>query len=221
MKQIVVIGCGRFGMSLSTTLEKLGNEVMVIDKDEEVINSIANKVTHAIVCDVTVEGSLNELGLGNFDLCVVAIGSDYKASIVATVEAKEIGIPKIIAKATDSVQAMVLKKIGADRVIIPERDMGIRVANTISNFNILDSINLSDEYSLVEISPISEWIGKSIKDSEVRNKYHVNIVAIKTKDGLEINVLADYVIKDSDVLLVAGRNDCISKLVWYGIQSNR
>ena len=91
MKQIVVIGCGRFGMSLSTTLEKLGNEVMVIDKDEEVINSIANKVTHAIVCDVTVEGSLNELGLSNFDLCVVAIGSDYKASIVATVEAKEIG----------------------------------------------------------------------------------------------------------------------------------
>ena len=213
MKQIVVLGCGRFGMSLAITLERLGNEVMVVDKDEEIINSIANKVTHAIVCDVSVDGSLKELGLTNFDICVVAIGSDYKTSIIATVEVRELGIPKIIAKATDSVQAMVLKKIGADRVIIPERDMGIRVANTISNSNILDSINLSDEYSLVEISPIADWVGRSIKESEIRNKHHVNIVAIKNKDGLEINVGADYVIKDSDILLVAGRNDRIGKLV--------
>ncbi len=213
MKQIVVIGCGRFGTNLAITLEKLGNEVMVIDKDEEVINSIANKVTHSIICDVRVEGSLKELGLSNFDICVVAIGSDYKTSIIATVEAKELGIPKIIAKATDSVQAMVLSKIGADRVIIPERDMGIRVANNISNSNILDSINLSDEYSLVEIAPIEDWIGKSIKESEIRQKYYINIVAVKTQKGLEINISADYVIKDSDILLVAGRNDRISKLV--------
>lgn len=213
MKQIVVIGCGRFGTNLAITLEKLGNEVMVIDKDEEVINSIANKVTHSIICDVRVEGSLKELGLSNFDICVVAIGSDYKTSIIATVEAKELGIPKIIAKATDSVQAMVLSKIGADRVIIPERDMGIRVANNISNSNILDSINLSDEYSLVEIAPIEDWIGKSIKESEIRQNYYINIVAVKTQKGLEINIGADYVIKDSDILLVAGRNDRISKLV--------
>lgn len=213
MKQIVVIGCGRFGTNLAITLEKLGNEVMVIDKDEEVINSIANKVTHSIICDVRVEGSLKELGLANFDICVVAIGSDYKTSIIATVEAKELGISKIIAKATDSVQAMVLSKIGADRVIIPERDMGIRVANNISNSNILDSINLSDEYSLVEIAPIEDWIGKSIKESEIRQKYYINIVAVKTQKGLEINIGADYVIKDSDILLVAGRNDRISKLV--------
>ena len=184
MKQIAVIGCGRFGMSLAITLGKLGNEVMVIDKDEEIINSIADKVTHAIICDVSVDGSLKELGLANFDICVVAIGSDYKTSIIATVEAKELGIPKIIAKATDSVQAMVLRKIGADRVIIPEKDMGVRVANNISNSNILDSINLSDEYSLVEISPMEVWVGKSIKDSEIRNRHHVNIVAIKNKDGL-------------------------------------
>ncbi|MEB3012088.1 MULTISPECIES: TrkA family potassium uptake protein [unclassified Parvimonas] len=213
MKQIAVIGCGRFGMSLAITLGKLGNEVMVIDKDEEIINSIADKVTHAIICDVSVDGSLKELGLANFDICVVAIGSDYKTSIIATVEAKELGIPKIIAKATDGVQAMVLRKIGADRVIIPEKDMGVRVANNISNSNILDSINLSDEYSLVEISPMEVWVGKSIKDSEIRNRHHVNIVAIKNKDGLEINVGADYVIKSSDILLVAGRNDWIGKLV--------
>lgn len=213
MKQIVVIGCGKFGLNLAITLEKLGNEVMVIDKDEEVINSIANKVTHSIICDVRVDGSLKELGLSNFDICVVAIGSDYKASIIATVEAKELGIPSIITKATDSVQAMVLKKIGADKVIIPERDMGIKVANSISNSNIVDSINLSDEYSLVEIAPIQDWVDKTIKEAEVRKKYNVNIVAIKNQSGLEINMGADYIIKDSDILLVAGRNDIISKLV--------
>lgn len=138
MKQVVVIGCGRFGYSVATTLEKMGNEVMVVDKDEDAVNSIANKVTHSVVCDITVEGALKELGLSNFDICVIAISSDYETSIIATVEAKELGIPKIIAKAKDDVQAMVLKKIGADRVIIPEKDMGIRLANNISNSNILD-----------------------------------------------------------------------------------
>uniref|UniRef100_UPI0028D4D5AB TrkA C-terminal domain-containing protein n=1 Tax=uncultured Parvimonas sp. TaxID=747372 RepID=UPI0028D4D5AB len=106
-----------------------------------------------------------------------------------------------------------LGPLGAELSSIPERDMGIRVANSINNLNVLDSIYLSDEYSIVEISPISEWVGKTIKESEVRNNYHVNIVAIKSKDGLEINALADYIIKDSDILLVAGRNDNISKLV--------
>ena len=137
MKQVVVIGCGRFGYSVATTLEKMGNEVMVVDKDEDAVNSIANKVTHSVVCDITVEGALKELGLSNFDICVIAISSDYETSIIATVEAKELGIPKIIAKAKDDVQAMVLKKIGADRVIIPEKDMGIRLANNISNSNIV------------------------------------------------------------------------------------
>lgn len=95
MKQVVVIGCGRFGYSVATTLEKMGNEVMVVDKDEDAVNSIANKVTHSVVCDITVEGALKELGLSNFDICVIAISSDYETSIIATVEAKELGIPKI------------------------------------------------------------------------------------------------------------------------------
>lgn len=213
MKQIVVIGCGRFGRNVAITLEKLGNEVMVIDKDEERINSISSKVTHAIIGDIRVDGTMEELGLSNFDICIVAMTSDYETSVIATVEAKKIGIPKIIAKAKDDIQAMVLEKVGADRIVIPEKDMGVRLANNISNSNIIDSINLSDEYSLVEIAPISDWVGKSIVEAEIRKKYNINIVAVKNANGLEININVDYKIKDSDVLLVAGRNDKISKLV--------
>lgn len=212
-KQIAVIGCGLFGRTIATTLEELGNEVMIIDKNEDLINSVSSKVTHSIVCDVTVEGAMAELGLSNFDICVVAIGTDYEASIIATVEAKALGIPKVFAKAKDNVQAMVLKKIGADRIIIPERDMGIRVAYNISSLSILDSINLSDECSIVEISPIDEWIGKSIKDSEIRKKYAVNVVAVKNDRGLNINPYPDYIIDREDIMLIAGKNEDIKILI--------
>lgn len=213
MKQIVVIGCGRFGRNLAITLENLGNEVMVIDKDEEKINSISSKVTHAIIADVRVTGTLDELGISNFDICIVASSSNYETSIISTVEAKRIGISNIIAKAKDDIQAMVLEKVGATKVVIPEKDMGVRLANSISNSNIIDSINLSDEYSLVEIPPIPEWIGKSILEADIRRKHSVNIVAIKNANALEININSNYKIKKSDILLVAGRNDNISKLV--------
>ncbi|KXB47990.1 putative Ktr system potassium uptake protein A [Tissierellia bacterium KA00581] len=214
MKQIVVIGCGRFGSSLAITLEKLGNEVMVIDKDEEKINSISNKVTHAIIADIRLEGTMQELGVSNFDICIISTSSDYETSIIATVEAKKVGIAKIISKAKDDTQAMVLKRVGADRVVVPEKDMGVRLANNISNSNIIDSINLSDEYSLVEIAPIPDWIGKSILEADIRKKHSVNIVAIKnTNSALEINISSNYKIKKSDILLVAGKNETISKLV--------
>lgn len=212
-KQIVVIGCGLFGRSIATTLEELGNEVMIIDKNEDLINNVSSKVTHAVVCDITVEGAMAELGLSNFDICVVAVGTSYEASIIATVEAKNLGIPKVFAKAKDDVQAMVLKRIGADRIIIPERDMGIRVAYNISSRNILDSINLSEESSLIEVSPIDEWIGKSIKDSDIRQKYAVNIVAIKNENGVNLNFYPDYVIEKEDILLIAGKNENIKVLL--------
>ena len=212
MKQVVVIGCGRFGSNVAITLEKLGNEVMVIDKDEDRINSISGKVTHSIICDVAIEGTMKELGLSNFDICVVAMSSDYETSIIATVEAKQLGIPKIIAIAKDDVQAMVLRRIGADRIVIPEKDMGVRLANNISNSNILDSINLSDEYSLVEISPIQEWVGKTVPEAQIRRKHNINIVAIKNEEGLKININTEYRLKETDILLVAGKNEEISEL---------
>lgn len=157
---------------------------------------------------------MQELGVSNFDICIISTSSDYETSIIATVEAKKVGIAKIISKAKDDTQAMVLKRVGADRVVIPEKDMGVRLANNISNSNIIDSINLSDEYSLVEIAPIPDWIGKSILEADIRKKHSVNIVAIKnTNSALEINISSNYKIKKSDILLVAGKNETISKLV--------
>ena len=131
MKQYIVIGCGRFGTSLATTMHLLGHQVMAIDKNEEIIQNIVDKVTHAAIVDVTDEQSLRSIGLGNFDVAIIAIGSDIRASIMATIIAKEMGVSQVVCKATDELQAKVLYKIGADRVVFPERDMGVRVAHNL------------------------------------------------------------------------------------------
>ena len=136
MKQYIVIGCGRFGASVATTMHLLGHQVMAIDKGEEIIQNISDKVTHAAIVDVTDEVALRSLGLGNFDVAIVAIGSDIRASIMATLIAKEMGVPHIVCKAKDELQAKVLYKIGADRVVFPERDMGVRVAHNLVSDNI-------------------------------------------------------------------------------------
>ena len=131
-KQYIVIGCGRFGSSVAKKMCQLGNEVMVIDKDEDSIENIAEQVTHTAIVDVTEERDLKSIGLGNFDVVIVAISSDIRASIMVTIMAKEMGVPKIVCKAKDELQAKVLYKIGADKVVFPERDMGIRLAYNLA-----------------------------------------------------------------------------------------
>ncbi|MFR3072541.1 MAG: potassium channel family protein, partial [Paeniclostridium sp.] len=134
MKQYIVIGCGRFGSSVATTMHLLGHQVMAIDKNDDAVQALAEKVTHAAIVDVTDEQALRALGMGNFDVAIIAIGSDIRASIMATLIAKEMGVEQIVCKAKDELQAKVLYKIGADRVVFPERDMGVRVAhNLVSN----------------------------------------------------------------------------------------
>ena len=135
MKSFAVIGAGRFGSSLARTLFELGHEVMVMDSDEEKIQSLSDNVTHAVIVDVMDEGALRELGLSNFDVVVIAIGSDTEASVMATIMAKELGAKKVISKATSDFQGKVLAKVGADRVIFPERDMGVRVAHNLVSTN--------------------------------------------------------------------------------------
>ena len=151
MKQYIVIGCGRFGSSLATTMSLLGHQVMAIDKSEELIQNLSDKVTHVAAVDVTDEYALRSLGLGNFDVAIIAIGSDIRASIMATLIAKEMGVEQVVCKAKDELQAKVLYKIGADRVVFPERDMGIRVAHNLVSDNILDHIEFVAEYYLMDI----------------------------------------------------------------------
>lgn len=211
-KQFVIIGCGRFGHSVAKTLYEYGYEVLALDHDEETIQEIAEDVTHAIQVDGTDEAALKSIGLRNFDVAVISIGCDIQASIMATLIAKEAGIKTVVAKAQDNVHAKVLYKIGADRVIFPERDMGVRVANSLVTSNVLDYIELTKGCNVVEIEALKEWLNKTLRELRLSNRYGINVIAIKHKDGLNISPYADDVVKEGDILIFIGDNDSFRKL---------
>ena len=212
MKQFMVIGCGRFGSSIATTLFKLGHEVMVIDIDEERIQDIAEEVTYAVQADVSDENVLMELGISNFDVVIVSIGSNYQASIMATLIAKESGVKKVVAKAHDSLHGKVLAKIGADKIIYPERDMGVRVAHNLVSSNILDFIELSPDYSILEITALEQWINKSLKELRLPTNYGINVMAIKRGSNINVSPYANDIILKGDVLVVIGNTVDIEKI---------
>lgn len=203
-KQFVVIGLGRFGSSIAKTLYSLGNEVLAIDSDEEAVQGIADDVTQAIQAEATDEGMLKSLGIRNFDVAVVTVGSDVQSSIMITLLVKELGIKYVIAKAHNELHAKVLYKIGADRVVFPERDMGIRVAHNLCSSSILDYIELSPDYSIMEIAAIEEWENKNLRDLNMRSKYGVNVMAIKRGSNINVSPQAEDMIKPGDVLVVIG-----------------
>ncbi len=212
-KQYLVIGCGRFGSSVAKKMCQLGNEVMVIDKGEDSINNIAELVTHTAIVDVTEERDLKSIGLGNFDVVIVAISSDIRASIMATVMAKEMGVPKVVCKAKDELQAKVLYKIGADKVVFPERDMGIRLAYNLASENILDQINLDPEYSIMEIVTPQNWVGKTIIELNLRAKYDITVLAVKTQSGLKVMPSPNYKMQEKNILIIIGNTDKISDII--------
>ena len=212
-KQYLVIGCGRFGSSVAKKMCQLGNEVMVIDKDEDSINNIAELVTHTAIVDVTEERDLKSIGLGNFDVVIVAISSDIRASIMAAVMAKEMGVPKVVCKAKDELQAKVLYKIGADKVVFPERDMGIRLAYNLASENILDQINLDPEYSIMEIVTPQNWVGKTIIELNLRAKYDITVLAVKTQSGLKVMPSPNYKMQEKNILIIIGNTDKISDII--------
>ena len=212
IKQFVVIGCGRFGQSVAIKLAELGCEVMVVDENEEIIQSIADKVTYAVQADATDENAIKALGIRNFDVAVISIGSDIQSSIMATLIAKELGVHYVLCKAQNELQAKVLYKIGADRVVFPERDMGIRVAHNLVSQNVLEYIELDPHYSIAEIVAPSKWIGKTIGALDLRANYGINVMAVK--HGMQINISpeADDVLKPGDILVVIGKNEQINKV---------
>jgi len=212
MKQFVVIGCGRFGSSVAQTLYKQGYDVLAVDKSEEKVQDISNYVTHAVQADAIDENALNSLGIRNFDVAVVTIGSDMQASILTTLIVKELGVKTVIAKAQNELHGTVLEKIGADKVVYPERDMGTRVARQLVSSNFLDHIEFAPDYSIVEIKVIEEWAGKSLKDLQLPNRYGIYVIAVKQGDDMNISPYADDIIKSEDVLVVIGNNKDLQKL---------
>ncbi|WZL72530.1 TrkA family potassium uptake protein [Clostridiaceae bacterium 35-E11] len=212
MKQFAVIGCGRFGSSIAKTLYHLGYDVLAIDKDADVIQSLDEFVTHAVQVDATDGVSMRPLGIRNFDVVIVAVGSNIQSSILIALLAKELGVKHVVAKAQNELHANVLYKIGVDRVIFAERDMGVRVAHNLVSSNILEYIELSPDYSIVEIAVLKEWEGRSLKDLDMREKYGINIMAIK--HGSTINIAPDAfdVITHDDILVAIAHHDDLWKI---------
>lgn len=214
MKQFVVIGIGRFGSALAQRLYALGHEVLAIDSNEDEVQKISDNVTHAVTADATDESVLKSLGIRNFDVGIVAIGSDIQSSIITTLMLKDMGVKYVVAKAQNDLHAKVLYKIGADRVVFPERDMGERVAHNLIATNLLEFIELSPEYSIIEFAVPHTWVGKNLRDLNLRVKYGVNVVALKSSSNNKINAapMADEEIKEDTILVIIGSNDGIKRM---------
>lgn len=212
MKQFAVIGLGRFGTSVAVTLQQLGNEVLAIDSDMDRVQKISDQVTHVVQADTTDETALMALGLRNFDVVVVAIGEDVQANVTTTLLLKEMGVPFIISKARNALHGKILEKIGADRVVYPERDMGQRVAHSLISSNVLDYIELSPKLSLVEVTAPETIVGKTLQQANLRAIFGVNVVAIKRLEDLIVPPQPNETIKREDVLIVIGATSGLQKL---------
>lgn len=209
--QYVVVGLGRFGSSISKELVKLGNEVLGIDKDEEKVDEMSHELTHAVVADATDEDVLKSLGVRNFDCAVVAIGDDIQSSILAAIVLKDLGIKKVVAKALSELHGKVLQKLGVDRVIYPERDMGIRVAHQLNSPNLLDYIEISKDYTIAELSVPKRLCGRTIKQLDPRAKYGCSVVAINKQTGVIIAPTATDIVNENDIMVIIGTNDQIEE----------
>jgi trk system potassium uptake protein len=210
-KSFAVIGLGRFGGSICRTLSEEGYEVLAIDKNEERVNNFAMIASHAAVGDTTDEAVLKSLGIRNFDHVIVAIGDDIQSSILTTLMLKELGVPHITVKAQNDYHEKVLVKIGADKVVHPERDMGRRIAHNMASSSVLDYLELSDEHSIVEIVANTKVSGNTIIDLDIRKKYGLNIVAIKRGLDIIVSPKANEEIRVNDVLIVIGTDDDIDR----------
>lgn len=209
----VIIGLGRFGGSVCRTLVEAGQEVLAIDNNEDRVNEYMNIATHAVVANAQDEMALRSLGIRNFDCVIVAIGEDIQASILVTLMVKEMGVAKVVAKAQDTYHAKVLEKIGADEVVHPERDMGERLAHRLVSKNILDYLELSEEFTLVEIQVSnSKFYDKSLLELNFRQRFNLTVVAIRRGDNVIISPNADEVVKMDDHLLVIGETTDVEYL---------
>lgn len=216
MKQFVVIGLGRFGSSVATTLSENGYDVLAIDKNADRVQALADQVTHAVEADATDEDALKTLGVRNFDVAVVSIGDDVSANILCTLILKELNVPYVIVKAPDRLHGKVLTKIGADRVVYPERDMGARIAHNLISSNVLDYIEFAPDYGVIEIIAADKMVGKTLKELELRSRFNVNVMAIKRGEDLHISPGADDKVLEGDRLVVMGKNESLDQIKNYG-----
>lgn len=211
-KEFVVFGMGKFGTSVAKALADNGCQVMAVDSEQSKVEEIAEDVTYAVCTDVTDAEAIHSLGIRNFDGAIVAIGENLEASVLVTIIAKEMGIPYVLAKAQSELQAKVLKKVGADKIIFPEKESGIRIANNLVSGNFFDAIELSAKYSMMDLDVPEEWVGKSLRELNLRATKKINIIGIKQEGEFEITPDPDAPLSADDVLVIIGKNQTLSKL---------
>ena len=209
MKSYVVIGLGRFGYETARKLQELGGEVLAVDHSSDLVQQISNDVTQAVVADARDVEVLRALGVADFDCAVVAIGNSLGDSVLATMNLKELGVPYVVCKAHNEVHRQVLLKLGANKVVIPEQEQAARLARNLSSHNVLDYIELSDECGIIEVPAPASWVGKSLKNLNVRAVLGVNIIAIKQGKRINVSPGADYEIVSGDIMVVLGDADAL------------
>lgn len=211
VREFAVIGLGRFGRAVATTLYDMGFSVLGVDVDEEIVQEMVPHATHVVAADATDEEVLRSLGLRNFDVVVVAIG-DVEASVLVTLMLKEMGVRRVVAKAVSEHHGRVLQRIGADRVVFPERDMGTRVAQRMVSAHFLDYIEVSPDVSVVELQAGGDMVGKNLEQLRLRNRFRVTVIAIRRGDDVVVSPGASAVIEARDVVVVIGSNADIRRM---------
>ena len=213
MKSVLIIGMGRFGQHLCRKMLKLNNEVKIVDRNEEAMEDLLPLVTNAKIGDCTNEEVLHSLGIGNFDLCFVCIGTNFQSSLEITSLLKEAGAKYVISKATRDIQAKFLLRNGADAVVYPEKDIAERIAVRYSADNVFDYIELDEEYSIYEIPPLREWIGKTIGEVDFRARLNSSIIGTKLNGITSFLPGADHVFRADEHLMVIGKKKDIDKIL--------
>ena len=212
MKSVLIIGMGRMGRHLAKKMHQLGNDVMIVDNNPAIIESLSDRFTDSSICDCTNESVIESLGVDNFDVCFVTIGEDFQASLVITSLLKKHGARRIVAKTNQDIQAELLRIIGADEIVYPEVDIAEKLAVRYNANNIFDFVPLTDEYSIYELPILPAWAGHTLVELNIRRKYQINIIAVKNGMNLDANLGADYRFRPDDHIIVIGRSNEVFKL---------
>jgi trk system potassium uptake protein TrkA len=211
-RQVAVLGLGRFGAAVARELTRLGHDVLALDINEKVIHDVADEVTHAARVDITDADALRELGLDSFETAIVAISSDLEASILATVLLKQLGVRRIIAKAGNELHGSILSQVGATSVVLPERETGVRVAHSFAAPGVRDYLDVAPGYGVARASVAEPFVGKTLGELDVRNKYRITVVALRRGDTVTVNPHSSEVLRATDELIVLGLDEDLERL---------
>lgn len=211
-KQFLVIGLGQYGLSVASALADMGCEVVAVDINEERVQNIADKVTYAVTADAADEEVMENLGVNNMDAAVIAITNNMEASILATIILKDLGVPKVIVKASSEIHKKIALKVGADSVVFPEKEMGVRTARNLTATNFVDLVELSSDFSIIEVPVQPQWKGRSIREIGFREKHKINIIAVKDGTNIDVSPDPNAPLSEKQCLVMIGDNRSLRKL---------